>query len=299
MPDCYPWFHAIYAPLLAEAWTKRIVPSGCATNSIGNVDCSPESMRASAQDWLASNFPQVLDQLRGTLSLDTYTIARYLYSEVGVRTVEEAVAVAEAAMNKSKGKPQNLLLYRQAPGHPNRGFYGPIHGVGTGTSTWPYGRWAATSQDPSIMAILLAGLVTSGASGNFSNDADDQDGPEHWISKGQTALTNYVKGLANEGKFWVGPLPGVDHWHTFLQFTPDFVQRAREGKMLLARGIEALTLPAQRPYWPADLPICSKPGAIASFIQKSNGGAFLLASLGLAVGTGLASLVAKRYLHPR
>jgi hypothetical protein len=317
MSDCYPWWHQVYAPLAAQAWTGTIIPSGCgAANPLtGDIGCSPETMRSRAEAWLAQHYPQALAQIGGFIPLDVYTYARYMHSEVGDGTLEERVAVGEAGINRAKRARRSISQLLMPSG-----YYGPIHapestciakGYARGsrqnrcptsnmnTCCSPFGRWAATSRDPSIMALLLAHLVVSGESGNFSNGADDQDGPEIWISKGQTALTNYVKGLADNGKFWVGPLPGVDHWRTFLQFTPDFVQRAREGKALLQRGIDALALPAQRPYWPADLPICSKPGAIQEFIQKSNGGAFLLASLGLAVGTGLASLVAKRYLHPR
>jgi hypothetical protein len=188
-----------------------------------------------------------------------------MHSEVGSGTIEERVAVGEAAVNRAKRERTNilgLLLFRQPEGHPNRGRYGPIHGVGTGVSTAPYGRWAATSRDPSLLSILLADLVISGKSGNFNNDGDDQDGPEAWINLGQTALTNYVQKLASNGKYWVGPLPGIDHWHTFLQFTPGFKGSSTpEGQFLMQRGIEALTLPAQRPSWPADMPVCGKPAS--------------------------------------
>ncbi len=252
-------------------------------------------MRAASASWLASNYPQVLAQLGGTLALSTYTLARYLHSEVGSGTVEERVAVAEAAVNRARRERTDingLLLYRQPPGHPNRGYYGPIHGVGTGTSTAPYGRWAATSQNPSIMSLLIANLVTSGASKDFALGADDQDGPEAWINQGQTALNNYVKRLATSGKFWVGPLAGVDPWHTFLQFTPDPLTRQVMGAELTRRGIEALTLPRRAPVFPSTNEVCAKP------IMSRRATSFFLTMLGIAGGAVAAHFIAQRYVHP-
>jgi hypothetical protein len=252
MSDCFPFFHNLF-----PAATNQIkLSSGCSLNSTGNVGCSPESMRADAEHQLsAAGYLSSLD-------LETYTLARYMQSEVGGGTVEERVAVGEAARNRARSENigiNDLLLYRQPVGHPNRGFYGPIHGIGTGVSTAPYGRWAATSADPTVQTALLADLVTSGKSANFSRGAIDQDGPEYWAGQGQASLNGYVQGLAKSGQYWVGPLPGVDHWHTFLQFEPGISSSTVEAQALIARGMQALTLPVQRPQWPADLPICMRP----------------------------------------
>lgn len=282
-PLCYPYFHALFAPIALGPQTT--VRSGCSVGANGNIACSPESMRASAEAQLRAQ-----GLFSDGLSLEAYTLARYMQGEVGSGTVEERVAVGEAARNRAKREGTNilgLLLYRQPVGHPNRGYYGPIHGVGTGTSTAPYGRWATTSQDPTVLTLVLADLVASGNSRDFAQGADDQDGPEAWISQGQAALTNYVRGLAKNGKFWVGPLPGVDHWRTFLQFTPDPVTRAAFGQALAQRGIEALSLPAQRPSWP-NLPICGQP--------MSSGQTFFLMMAGLALGVASAALVARRFI---
>jgi hypothetical protein len=244
-------------------------------------------MRASAESQM-----QAMGYFQAGLPLATYTLARYMQGEVGDGTIEERVAVGEAAKNRAamSGTDINgLLLYRQPQGNPNRGYYGPIHGVGTGVSTAPYGRWASTSQDPTVLTLLLADLVASGASGDFAQGADDQDGPENWISQGQTALDNYVTGLAKAGKFWIGPLPGVDHWRTFLQFTPGAAIRGALGPALMQRGLDALQLPAQRPTWPDDLPVCGKP--------MSTAGVALLSGLGLLVGVLAAGYVSRRYLH--
>jgi hypothetical protein len=256
---CYPWFHTAFPGV-----PNTIVRSGCSVGADGNIPCKPEDMRANAEAQLAAlGFPR-------QLSLEAYTLARYMQGEVGNGTPEERVAVGEAAVNRAKLERRSsvldILLYRQAQGHPNRGWYGPIHGVGTGVSTAPYGRWATTSADPSLLTLLLADLVISGETNNFSRNADDQDGPEYWIKHGQASLHNYVRKLASNNKFWVGPLPGVDHWKTFLQFTPSKLDLTVDREALLQRGLEALTLPAQRPQWDPNLPVCGKPAGTGTLV---------------------------------
>lgn len=252
--DCYPWFHAEFAELVSGPQVR--VSSGCSVDGSGNIPCPPESMRANAETQLRAA------GWGGSLSLEAYTLARYMQGEVGSGTIEERVAVGEAAINRARreklGSVLDLLLYRQPQGHPNRGWYGPIHGP-SGVSSAPYGRWATTSADPTVATLVLADFVASGKSGNFARDADDQDGPEYWISQGQGALHNYVRTEASRGQYWVGPLPGVDHWRTFLQFTPGISVNTEAGQALLMRGLEALTLPRRSPDWPADMPVCSKP----------------------------------------
>jgi len=306
---CWPWFSPQYRALAAEAWTKTTIPSGCGgVDADGNIPCLPESMRAYSERWLAQNAQPALAIIGGSLSRDVYTYARYMHSEVGRYSIEARVAVGEAGINRAirAGKSISRLLMPS-------GYYGPIHAPDAwcqahgydcssshNTCCAPFGRWASTSQNPSIMSLLLAHLVVSGASGNFSNGADDQDGPEAWIPKGQTALNNYVKGLAAKGKFWVGPIPGVDPWQTFLQFTPDVFTRAAKGTALLQRGLAALQLPRTAPDWSGITTTCAKPFS-ASFTPgaRSFASTFLFASLGLAAGAGLATLASKRYLHPR
>lgn len=251
--SCTPWWTAKFRDL-AKGQQVTIV-SGCSINSSGNVACRPEDMRASAEAKLRSS------GILSRLSLETYTLARYMHSEVGSGTIFERVAVGEAAVNRARREKTSingLLLYRQgSSSHPNYGFYGPIHGVGTGTSTAPYGRWAATSRDPTVLTILLADLITSGKSGNYARGADDQDGIEYWAPKGQDALNNKVRSLASRGKYWIGPLYGIDHWHTFLQYTPGISSSSPQGQLLIARGMQAVQLPVRRPTWPSDLPLCS------------------------------------------
>jgi hypothetical protein len=299
---CWPWFSPQFRALAQEGWTKAIVPSGCGVDSGGNVACRPEEIRASAEVWLARNASQALATIGGRLSLDVYTFARYMHSEVGSGTVEERVAVGEAAVNQARSSGRSIYQMLTPTG-----YYGPIHAPrdwclahGYSCSSTsnpnvccaPYKRWASTARDPSVMAILLAHLVVSGASGDFAQGAVTQWGPEAWINDGQAKLTGFVKNIASSSKYyWAGPLPGVDPWHTFLVRKEWFGPSTPMGSTLVKRGIEALTLPRRAPVWPADMAVCRKP------LMSRRAQSFFVASLGLAVGAVGASLVARRYLH--
>jgi hypothetical protein len=278
--SCLPWWITKFDGVPAFTVSKP----GCKVGSDGNVPCDPEALRADAEAQMnAAGYG-------GGLSLEAYTLARYLQSEVGTSKIAQSIAVTEAAINRSRNLSRgvlSLLLYRQSPGHPNYGHYGPIHGVGTGTSTAPYGRWAATSRDPSLKALVIAQFVIDGYSDNFTGGADDQDGPEYWAKDGRSSFGSYVRGLASKGKYWVGPLPGIDHWHTFLQFTPGISASSAEGQALTQRGIAALQLPVTRPDW-SGLPICSEPLSAKLGIKLSRTEMVLLALAGLG---GLAGAV--------
>lgn len=289
MSSCWPWFSAPYRQLAAESWTKAIIPSGCSVGGDGNIPCSPESMRAKAEVWLAQHAPQALATIGGRLSLDVYTFARYMHSELGSGTVEERVAVGEALRNRARmGRTIYQLLTPS-------GYYGPIHASDDYCTAHgydctskhnvccaPYKRWAATSRDPSVMTLLLAALVAGGASGDSTHGADDQ---------AAVNTTSWVRYLAKNGKYWVGPLPGIDHRRTFLTFTPDALTRSVAGDALLQRGLDAIGQPP--PAWETlNLPTCGK------VTVSSRAQTFLLSMAGLAVGTLAATLVARRYVHP-
>jgi len=244
--SCYPWWHA----KLANA-PKTIVSSGCPTVN-GNVQCDPEAMRANAEAQLAA-----AGYLDGALTLEMYTLARYMESEVGSRSPEAQVAVGEAAVNRAKienkASVNNILLYRQQPSSPNYGYYGPIHGGGGYAA--PYGRWAATSRDPSVAALMTAQMILNGDTDNFNRGADDQDGLEHTGAFPDPAYK--VRFEAAKGSYWVGPLPGIDHWQTFLWRKYGMKPDTEEGAALLQRGLEAVA-DRSRMVW-GDLPLCSKP----------------------------------------
>jgi hypothetical protein len=249
---CFPWWHATFQPLAVAPQTT--VSSGCAVNqATGNIDCDPEAMRARAEQFMRAHGYQI------NVDLPTYTLARYMHSEVGSGTIEERVAVGEAAVNRARLEklPQgvvSLLLYRQ----PSKR-YGEIQRGGTG-------RWAATSRDPTILTLLLANLITSGQSGNFNDGADDQDGLEY-ITYFPSADWK-VRDEAKRGKYWVGPLPGVDHWKTWLWRTYGVSPNTAQGMALLQRGLNEVARCQgsssgkrcmNRNVWPSNMPVCDKP----------------------------------------
>ena len=254
LPSSYPWWHAEYGGARAAELRAIKIPSGCSTVN-GNVQCAPETMRAQAEATARAT-----GRWSKPLSLEAYTLARYMTSEVGSGTPEEMVAVGEAAVNQARLRGyqdvNKLLVWNPGTKVANQGYYGPIHGPG-GVSTAPYGRWAATSKDPHMLALLLADLVASGGSGDFARGATSQYGLEYLSDpKGKVA------GHAAEGKYWVGPLAGVDHWRTFLfrQYPKTLSQADRAA--LLARGLWGVAQP--RPVWPAGMPVEARLG-LATF----------------------------------
>ena len=310
MALCFPWWHKVY-----ERWRTATVPSGCATVA-GRVQCAPESMRAHAEAvlrnlgvWTASK----------PLSLAAYTLGRYVTSEVGVKaTAEEKVAVMEAAWNRGGRTDQGvvqLLLYR-TPGSAGYGAYGPIHAAGM---TAPFGRWAATSQDPSIEALLLADLVLTGRTADFSRGTDDQAGPSVEYPPGDPRAERYpvgwfyrsLPGRASKGNYWVGPLPGVDHWKTFLvQRRPDVAPTSQLGRALLAQGQAALSQRPSpwtaralyRPDW-SRVPMCARPlvaGGPPKLEAKQASLAPIFAGVAvlLALGAGTSALVSYAARRP-
>jgi hypothetical protein len=230
--SCLPPWHAALAAVAQLGKAK--VKSGCATVD-GNVQCSPEDMRARAErdmvaaGWWPAGKP---------LSLATYTLARYMQGEVGSGTVEEAVAVGEAAVNRAalEHLPRgvlDLLLYRQKTSSPNYGRYGPIHKDGDVTQH-PYGRWATTSADPTVAMVVIADAVLNGDARGFNQGADDQNGMQY-----AAAFPNPERSIelqAAKGDYWVGPLPGVDPWHTTLYRHYGYAANSPEGRALVARA---------------------------------------------------------------
>ena len=250
----YASWHARFAPMVGGPADAAILRSGCSPDADGNIQCDPETMRASAERQLqASGFwPD-----GKPLDLATYTLARYMHSEIGSGRAEERVAVGEVAVNRARLRKQDvngLLLHTQ----PN-GLYGQINVPGKGNVNR---RWAATSRDPSVLTALLADLVISGNSENISRSADDQDGLEY--KQYFPVPMNRILNEAKAGRYWVGPVPGIDHWKTTLFRTYGYKPDSAEGKALIerARGVfgnpvydGGLVARSMRPEWPADLPI--------------------------------------------
>lgn len=219
--------------------------------------CSPESMRAQAQGVLrAWGYWSILR----SLPLTVYTLARYMASEVGSHSIETRAAVGMAAINRAKleglADVNALLLYRQGTGSPNRGYYGPIHGSG-GTGH-PYGRWAATSQDPSLADILLADFLLGGGDTGWARGADDQADLTSTANFPNPVAT--VRGFGSQRSYWIGPLPGVDHRVTYLIARRNDIEPDSDaGQYLIERGIAILSAPS--PSW-SGLGVCARTGWI-------------------------------------
>lgn len=202
----------------------------------GNVGCDPAAMAKDAG-----------------VSLDVYTLARYIQSEVGNGSVGDRVAVGQAAVNRVKyvekhGSITRLLLYRQGNArHPNYGKYGPIHGTTNGKtdiSKHSYGRWAATSRDPSVADLRIAADILSGKiPDNYNRGADDQHGMDLLLKHyGVAKMAASLRARANDRKYWIGPTPGINHMHTWqYRYTPEIVPTSPDGKRLLDRAIAAIS----------------------------------------------------------
>lgn len=250
----YASWHPHFAPLVHSAVDTTILHSGCIPDADGNIQCAPETMRASAEKQLLASSYWPHDK---PLDLATYTLARYMQSEIGNGTAEERVAVGEAAVNQAhrRGQDINALLLNTQPNH----LYGEINVPGKGNVNH---RWAATSHDPSILTTLLADLVMSGHSENISHGADDQDGLE--FKRYFPVPMNRILSEASQGRYWVGPIPGVDHWKTTLFRTYGYKPDSPDGRQLIerARGVFGnpiydgnVVARSLRPVWPANLPV--------------------------------------------
>ena len=247
----YASWHPHFTPLVGSPVDRTILRSGCSPDANGNIQCAPETMRADAEKQLQAS---ELWPSGKPLDLATYTLARYMHSEVGGGTAEERVAVGEVAVNQARRRKQDvngLLLYTQ----PN-GLYGQINVPGKGNINR---RFAATSRDPSVLTTLLADLVISGKSEDISRGADDQDGLE-FKKYFPVPMNRILSEARKSGRYWVGPVPGVDHWKTTLFRTFGYKPESSEGRALIERAREVFGNPvydgnivakSQRPVWPA------------------------------------------------
>lgn len=257
----YPSWHAHFAPLVGSPVDRAILHSGCKMDANNNIPCAPETMRAGAEKQLqASGFwPS-----GKPLDLATYTLARNIQSEVGSSTPEERVAIGESTVNQGLRRAStrqdavlDAALYRQSSR-----LYGLINapsGASAGT-----GRFTSTSADPTVLTTLIADFVIRDQSGNFAQGADDQDGLEYRSS--YPVPMNQVLRYARNGTYWVGPLPGVDHWRLSLFRKFGHKPDSTEGRELIERARKAFGNPvydgnrvakSMRPVWPTNLPVDS------------------------------------------
>ncbi len=244
---CLPSWHTKFGDLLVGR--KYVINSGCPIQANYDVPCDPEMLRKQAEDQLKQW--GYLHFWSGGLSLEAYTLARYMASEVGSSSIETRVAVGYAAINQAKRRGMSnvndLLLYLG----PHGGRYGAIQ---SGTT----GRWAATSQDPSLGDVLLARWIfDDGGADGWSRGGDDQDGIE--VSSAFPNLSYYLDSLTKARRYWVGPLAGVDYWTTFVTVNrPDIDPDSDGGKYLVARAQQAIANTTRPSY--AGWPVCADRG---------------------------------------
>jgi thiol-disulfide isomerase/thioredoxin len=246
-----PVLPAWYAHLQKLADLPRI-NSGCSVVN-GNVNCSAEKLLKQANDRMAE-----LGLLKKPLTFEELSLARYIDSEGGSGTPSEKVAIGEAARNRARiagTTVDGLLRRRQKSGHPNHGWYGPIHATesecakrGEKKGCAPYGRWASTKRDPSPQALIIAQMILSGETRDFAKGADDQMGPDAGVYLGFGAdwVKRKILAQAEKGSYWVGLLPGVNHRKTFLFRSTNIKHTSAEGQKLIE---EALKWAYTKPDW--------------------------------------------------
>lgn len=238
-----PW----WSPLLKQIEHLETLASNCSLVG-GNISCDAENMRAKAeQQFKALNIAKLFG-LDDSISIDEYSLARYVRTEVGSGSPSDKVAVVEAAVNRAKMwgiTPDQLLRLRQKSG-PHRGFYGPIHAteaeckaLGKKKGCAPYGRWAGTKRDPKPIDVIVAKLVMSGKTKDFARGADDQLGPSAGDSLfGKQWIYSRIDSLAKDRNYWVGLLPGVNHRKTMLFKKTSIDPSSPDGQKLIAQAKE-------------------------------------------------------------
>lgn len=200
---------------------RTTVSSGCKiitdpNNALfGFIPCDPDDMRARAA--------------RATgraITLDQYSLARNIATEIGSGSIGEKVAMAlstvgRAALGTSGTTVTEVVLKNSkcSFGRGERCLYGSIHAAGN-VDTAPFGRFTASTQDPTLQDFAIAEFVLNGDAGgalalsNFARGADDQWSPLS-SKRGdrsaaiQTGLDK-IGGEALQGDFWVGSICGVD-----------------------------------------------------------------------------------------
>lgn len=296
---CIPAWFAGYLAL-----SNKTINSGYRVDGAGNVPADPMALTKAAGRAIAGDvsLSPALRARGARLTLAAYTLARYVTTEVGTSSIGDAVAVLQDAVNQAvrrgHGDVVRLLLQAQALGHPNRGWYGPIN-VQVNGLTAPFGRWAATTKDPTLRAIVLAQDVLDGViPRGFNKGGADQ--ANLTLFNNPTAR---IQKLAGEGLYWTGPLPGANHRRS-MHFAPVSDVTTPTAAALITRAVAALSTAA--PSW-AKTPICNDlgqfiidpdgraitaeaVGAVAAPLWKVS----LIGALALGLGVGAMVLIQRR-----
>jgi hypothetical protein len=174
---------------------------------------------------------QASDALGRSISMDAYSLARNIATEVGSGTPEEKMAVALSTIGQARRRNtsvSSLVLLTTKGERKGTALYGPIHPKPTGENI--HGRWTASTLDPTVRDVLIAEFALSGKAGDFARGADNQ--AHHSIISEQRLRENRW--------YWVGPIPGVNPRHTYLVTTrTDVDPDSPQGRQLLALSMEA------------------------------------------------------------
>lgn len=265
---------------------RTTVSSGCkivtdnADPLFGFVPCAPEDLRARAEKATGRS-----------ISLDQYSLARNIATEIGSGSISEKVAMAlstlgRAALGTSVGSSVTEVVLKNAQcsfGRGARCFYGSIHAAGN-VDTAPFGRFTASTQDPTLQDLAIAEFVLDGRAGrplaldNFANGADDQWSP--LSSKRGDRSAAVQTGLdkigieALSGDFWVGPICGVDPVKIQLFKRRADLKGTPAGAALASQLRQAYAVNA------------SAPGQLGpDFVLAGGGGWLVLLAVGAGYGT--------------
>ncbi|UCC72067.1 MAG: hypothetical protein JSV86_17115 [Gemmatimonadota bacterium] len=180
-----PHYHDVLANFATD--TRKV--TNCPVGGDDYVPCPPESLRKQAETFMreAGLRPR-------RVSLDTYSLARNIRSEHGRGSVEEKVAIAEAARNEAsrRGKSITQLLLINRQGRP---LYGRQR----------QGRFAGTSQDPTVGDVQIADYVLRKGT-NLTRGATKYLHPGAMSS--QERLFEVLHDWAKRN-VWVGHIPGI------------------------------------------------------------------------------------------
>lgn len=242
MDACYPYWHTRFMPYRAIRY-----PGGYTVPSSNDVDAAltaqgledfvpfePETLRANAERQLRQ---MGVFGLFGSLSLEAYSLARNIASETGNGSAEQKVAMGLSTVNQARKRGVSVTsLVTTNNRLANR--YGRIHGHGD-TSTAPYGRFTATSAEPTVEDLMIAKFILDGGAGSGANDfahgADDQ---------AQVRDSGWLTSLARAGSYWVGHIPGVDPSQVTLFRKTDIPASSPQGQALLTQALQMIMQPA-------------------------------------------------------
>lgn len=241
----------------------------------GFIPCAPEAMRRYTEDYLHSQ-----TSWTGRLSLEAYSLARNIASEHGNGTPETKVALALSTLGQARLRSTSAhKLITQNNIQP--GTYGQINFASVETEQ-QVRRWTASSKNPSLQDLAVALFVLNGHAGapgdptNFARGADDQAHVSIFRPKGGNR-DGFLRHADNQ-KYWVGNIPGIDPHDMVLMRRMPFGKNSTAGKALIKRGQDMMN--SNPPKW-AGLAVCPRPEAA---IQVASGAALGAAAFAALVG---------------